>query len=143
MANRRSLNEAIKLSDVQQQFISGGAVPAPEAVTPSLVPEPKEATPLAKSKEPAEEGSDEEPEKQEAPVINRRSRSKTPSTTEDPLMKGFAKLWVPLTTKLKPKTAAALKRTALEQELRGAQPATVQEIVEIAVSSWLEQQGFL
>ena len=65
------------------------------------------------------------------------------TSESDMQMLGMANLLVPLTTRLQPSTAAALKRAGLEQKLRGQNPATVQEIVEIAVSEWLEQNSFL
>jgi hypothetical protein len=50
---------------------------------------------------------------------------------------------VPLTTRLQPSTAAALKRAGLEQKLRGEQPATVQEIAEEAIQEWLRDNGYM
>ncbi len=67
--------------------------------------------------------------------------SKSPPT--DAVGMTLANVLIPLTTRLHPDTALALKRASLEQRLRGFSPATVQEIVEIAVSEWLEQNSFL
>ena len=50
---------------------------------------------------------------------------------------------VPLTTRLHPEIALALKRASLEQRLRGLSPATVQEIVEQSVTHWLQSHGYL
>jgi len=50
---------------------------------------------------------------------------------------------VPLTTRLQPKTADALRRAYLEQKLRRQQPATQQEIVEAALVEWLNSHGYL
>lgn len=58
-------------------------------------------------------------------------------------MLGIANLLVPLTTRLQPTTAAALKRAGLEQKLRGQSPGTVQEIAEEAIQSWLRDYGYL
>ncbi len=52
-------------------------------------------------------------------------------------------LLVPLTTRLSPSTAAALKRAGLEQKLYGRQPGTVQEIAEDAIRAWLTSEGYL
>ena len=49
---------------------------------------------------------------------------------------------VPLTTRIS-QTANALKRVCLEQKLQRRKPDSTQEIVELAVSQWLAQQGFL
>ena len=56
---------------------------------------------------------------------------------------GLTNLLVPLTTRLQPANAAALKRAGLEQRLKGAQPATAQEIAEEAIQFWLEENGYL
>ena len=79
------------------------------------------------------------------PQNRRNSGRKTDNrpTESDIQMPGMANLLIPLTTRLQPSTAAALKRAGLEQKLRGQNPAAVQEIVEIAVSEWLEQNHFL
>jgi hypothetical protein len=50
---------------------------------------------------------------------------------------------VPLTTRLLPNTADALRRAYLEQKLKGRKPATQQEIVEAAVQGWLRKEGYL
>jgi hypothetical protein len=49
----------------------------------------------------------------------------------------MAKVLIPLTIRLSPSTAAALKRAGLEQRLYGRTPGTVQEIVEEAIVQWL------
>jgi hypothetical protein len=71
-----------------------------------------------------------------------RSRGAANSTREEPMM-STANLLVPLTTRLSPSTAAALKRAGLEQKLYGRQPGTVQEIAEEAIVEWLREQGYL
>jgi hypothetical protein len=58
-------------------------------------------------------------------------------------MAGMVNLLVPLTTRLTPVTASALKRAGLEQKLYGRKPSTVQEIAEEAIKSWLESEGYL
>ena len=50
---------------------------------------------------------------------------------------------VPLTTRLRPATAQALRRAYLEQKLAGKHPDTQQEIVEAALHAWLAQMGFM
>lgn len=52
-------------------------------------------------------------------------------------------LLVPLTTRLQPKTADALRRAYLEQKLNRRRPDTQQEIVEAALQGWLRKEGFL
>ena len=50
---------------------------------------------------------------------------------------------VPLTTRIRPETANALRRAYLEQKLAHRTPATQQEIIEAALTTWLQQNGFL
>jgi hypothetical protein len=46
---------------------------------------------------------------------------------------------VPLTTRLTLETADALRRAGLENRIHGLAPATVQEIVEEAITQWLDR----
>ena len=50
---------------------------------------------------------------------------------------------IPVTVRLRPEVAAALKRASLERQLSGAEPNTQQEIVEQALKPWLEKEGVL
>jgi len=50
---------------------------------------------------------------------------------------------VPLTTRLHPEVADALRRANLEQRLKRRNPQTVQEIVELSLRTWLSKAGFL
>lgn len=50
---------------------------------------------------------------------------------------------VAITTRLKPRTAEALRRAHLEQKLNRRQPATQQEIIEEAVQRWLREHAFI
>jgi hypothetical protein len=50
---------------------------------------------------------------------------------------------VPLTTRIRPELAAALKRASLERQLAGQTPNTVQDILEQALEPWLNAQGYL
>jgi hypothetical protein len=47
---------------------------------------------------------------------------------------------VPLTSRVRPEIANALKRMSLERRLAGREPNTVQEIIENALDAWLSQQ---
>ena len=44
---------------------------------------------------------------------------------------------VPLTTRIRPDLAGALKRVSLERQLEGVEPSAVQDIVEEALERWL------
>ena len=149
MANRRSLGDALALTPDKVAFIQGATAKAATVVAEPVVEIPVEAAEpvVAVAVQDVEEGR-EEPRvfRSSNRTQNRRAsgrRTDNRPTESDMQMLGMANLLVPLTTRLQPSTAAALKRAVLEQKLRGQNPATVQEIVEIAVSEWLEQNRFL
>ncbi len=50
---------------------------------------------------------------------------------------------IPVTVRLKPEFAAALKRASLERQLAGEEIFTQQDLVEIALEPWLKKEGFL
>jgi hypothetical protein len=50
---------------------------------------------------------------------------------------------IPVTVRLRPEIAAALKRASLERQLSGTTPNTQQEIVEQALKPWLKREGVL
>lgn len=50
---------------------------------------------------------------------------------------------IPVTIRLRPEIAGALKRASLERELEGEEVFTQQDIVEQALEPWLQQNGFI
>lgn len=50
---------------------------------------------------------------------------------------------VPITTRTRPEVASALKRASLQRQLEGIAPFYVQDILEIALESWLRDNGYL
>lgn len=50
---------------------------------------------------------------------------------------------IPVTVRLRPEIAGALKRASLERELDGEQVFTQQELVEQVLEPWLFSQGYL
>ncbi len=50
---------------------------------------------------------------------------------------------VPITTRARPEVASALKRASLERQLAGAEPFYVQDIMEVALETWLRDNGHL
>ena len=50
---------------------------------------------------------------------------------------------IPVTVRLRPELAGALKRASLERQLSGEEPNTQQELVESALEPWLRDNGFL
>lgn len=146
MANRRTLGDAMTLSSDKLAFIQGTAGKPAAIVSPPANPEIAPVSVTPSQPEPqqpaAAEGSD--APTSSARTTTRRSRPRSRNEeTDDSILLGMSRRWVPLTTKLAPSTAAALKRAGLEQRLRGATPATVQDIVEIAVSTWLADNDYL
>jgi len=50
---------------------------------------------------------------------------------------------VPISTRMREDYAKALKRASLERQLNGAEPNTLQDILEQAVEPWLKSNGYL
>jgi hypothetical protein len=50
---------------------------------------------------------------------------------------------IPVTIRLRPEIAGALKRASLERQLNGEETFTQQEIVENALEPWLSEEGYL
>ena len=55
----------------------------------------------------------------------------------------LATLLVPVTVRLRPEIASALKRASLERQLNGFETFTQQDIVEDALVPWLKSEGLL
>jgi hypothetical protein len=50
---------------------------------------------------------------------------------------------MPISTRMRPDFATALKRASLERQLGGIEPNTLQDILEQAVEPWLRSNGYL
>jgi hypothetical protein len=50
---------------------------------------------------------------------------------------------IPVTIRLRPEIAGALKRASLERQLEGEEVFTQQDLVEQALEPWLSTQGYL
>ncbi|MBL8879296.1 MAG: hypothetical protein JNG88_09275 [Phycisphaerales bacterium] len=50
---------------------------------------------------------------------------------------------VPLSTRVDPDVAAALKRASLERKLHGIEPNSLRDIMEEALAPWLRAHGYL
>lgn len=144
MANaRRSIGEAMTLSPDQRAFIQGGVkspVDPVGSITQSDTPPISLTSPVESLEElPVKKFA---PEPQAKPIRQRssvRTRPPIQLDEEEPM----APILAPLTTRLHPETADALRRACLEQRLRRRRPHTQQEIVELAVRGWLETNGFM
>lgn len=144
MAERRSLSSALDLTPEKMAFIQGSAgvaakaapkprervAPAPE---PAVVDEQVEAIRLEADEEVEELPRESRPRR---PARPRSRPAPEPTSITDYLL-------VPITTRLNPRTADALRRAHLEQKLRRQSPSTQQEIVEEALQEWLRDNGYL
>jgi hypothetical protein len=147
MANaRRSLGDALAMTPDKLAFIQG-ANAAQEAKPTRTVELPKAVSateePIALTEVIEAERTDVQSERPAARSPRKQSRERDYSEFNDDAMLSMANLLVPLTTRLQPRTAAALKRAGLEQKLRGRKPSTVQEIAEEAIQKWLQTAGYL
>lgn len=139
MKPRRTLTSALTLPADTLAFIHGGPPGSPTAITKSVTT--AEATSVPATADP-------DAETIRADMKTRRARPLRPPATSQNADPGNRRLpllgamRVPLTTRLQPGTAHALRRAHLEQRLNGLLPATQQEIVEAAVYEWLRQHGY-
>lgn len=156
---RRSLGAALDMSDEKMAFIEGG-IPA---VIPSIasLDQQKQMEPVVELRESQEikvESPQSAPTREQhgetitdaqpqltpqTPRRNRGRNSRRDQANAEEGMPGMANLLIPLTTRLSPATATALKRAGLEQKLYGRKPGTVQEIAEEAITCWLREQDYL
>jgi len=127
MSKRISLVESLKRDQeeidpvVEQNFLKfGKAAPPPEATA-----EPQAAEPARAEKQP--EAAPIEPE----PVRRPRPSKVAPVGL------------IPVTVRLRPEIAGALKRASLERQLAGEELYTQQDIVEQALEPWLRDEGYL
>jgi len=127
MAERRSLGEALITPD-KLAFIKGS--------------EAKPQTETAKVKEiELTTVSNEEPkatDKQPRSTRKRAREDEAPEATEV-----LDEMLVSRTARFQYRTAQALTRAHLERKLKRLKPTTQQEIIEIAVQSWLKDHGYL
>jgi hypothetical protein len=135
MAERRSLVAGL---EVVQDGVDANAMrafvtqehPKSQSVEPSVEP-PTEVG----------EGSAES----DSPVVRTPAKKSVRSV---PLRRGqllplHANLLVPITVRLKPEIAEALKRASLQRQLNGYETYTQQDIVEDALTPWLRSEGLL
>ena len=152
MTQRRSLTDALELTPDKVAFINGSSGEKPRTdVVPdnstSIVPAPdaeQEPVPVEDSNpttDVAFEPARNERRRKSATAHSAATINKAPENHGAGMTLG--NVLVPLTTRLHPETALALKRASLEQRLRGFSPATVQEIVEQSVTHWLQSHGYL
>jgi hypothetical protein len=104
----------------------------------AAAPAPEEQAEDSQAAAPAEK-----PTEPRAKSAKNKRATETPRPTEEEREGGYyGSILVPLTTRLQPRTADSLRRACLEQKLARRSPDTQQEIVQLAVSEWLERNGF-
>ena len=148
---RRTIADAMQVTPEAMAFIQGNPTkkidikPKPTGVPDDLgnLAAVQDETPDDLEQQPVEKIQSRGQGTSDRRRTYRSNPQKQPIQNNNDLGFGLNNLLVPLTTRLQPATAAALKRAGLEQKLRGQQPSTVQEIVEIAIRGWLKQNGFL
>lgn len=90
---------------------------------------------------PPSEGKPSPGERANSPIAHRQSKTvpfKRPKASSL-----HAALLVPVTVRLKPELADALKRASLQRQLNGFETYTQQDIVEDALTPWLKSEGLL
>ena len=147
MVERRGMGQALALTPEKMAFIQGGAETAePSAASlhqadAGLATGPQTRQP---NMAPQSVASDEVAGRPPRPRRSRASSDLRTTVADPGESDGFyGPLLVPLTTRLQPKTADALRRACLEQKLARRTPNTQQEIVELAVARWLKEHRFL
>ncbi|MBA4067057.1 MAG: hypothetical protein C0501_25780 [Isosphaera sp.] len=110
--------------------------PSPVRVVPEPVPQPT-AEPVAQAAvQAAGEGTAPAASLPKPPVAKRADVQSGPPRL-------LATLLVPVTVRLRPEVASALKRASLERQLNGVETYTQQDIVEEALLPWLRAEGLL
>lgn len=120
----------------------------PETIRSFVKQEPREPAPVA---EPAAERPQQavrvvQPSERSVPEPRSvaESRMSPLSRTKKKRVSSIAPVApVPVTVRLKPEIAGALKRASLERQLAGEELFTQQDIVENLLEPWLHDQGYL
>lgn len=116
-------------------FIEGTKVPQNAPVEQVLKP-----LPLPETDEPKER---DRTQQRHSPRPVPRQNQRVETNRQKPDATILQGLLVPLTTRLQPETADALRRAYLEQKLARQSPSTQQEIVEAALQEWLKKNAYL
>lgn len=130
MSKRISLVESLKREQeeidpvVEHNFLKYGKA-EPPAIAVAVAPQPEPPP------QPVAVAQPEPPKAEKKPV----KRSKPSKVTPVGL--------IPVTIRLRPEIAGALKRASLERQLAGEELYTQQDIVEQALEPWLRDQGYL
>lgn len=138
MAERRSLGDAMGMSEEKMAFIHGQSTK--EAKTPAIAIVPGNKS---DSETIVEIQSAKREEEKAGPSRSSRRATKGRASIQSPeASEILAELLVPVTIRLQHRTAQALRRANLEQRITHSKPDTQQEIVEQAIVEWLLEHGF-
>ena len=143
MAKHRSLSNAL-LSPEKMAFIKGQEANQADIVADMQTPIKSNAV-VIPIVELAPETS---PTLPDAQPVTKPSVKRSKPVPDDPLPHSTTTpanddYLVAITTRLQARTADALRRAYLEQKLNRLEPATQQEIIELAVQQWLRKNSFL
>lgn len=124
-SKRISLVEGLKRDQeidpvVEQNFLKYGTATPPQEAAKEVESVPAVAVPVA-----------------EAPSPKRPAAKRAKFSKVTPI--GL----IPVTVRLRPEIAGALKRASLERQLQGDELYTQQDIVEQALEPWLREEGYL
>jgi hypothetical protein len=83
-----------------------------------------------------------EPQRTETQSAVPPAVTEPPTTFDSKVLPQFAGR-VPVTTRARPEVATALKRASLTRQLNGIEPYYVQDIMEVALETWLRTNGYI
>lgn len=131
----RSIDKALELTPEATAFIRGGSMPQSSRSNKPLPADCR--VPAGKRKRTGANANK-----------TKQMQTHNPPAIQDALHPGgdfspHAGILVPITTRLRLETADALRRACLEQKLQRKLPCTQQEIVEIALRTWLIRERYI
>jgi len=141
MAERRSLAAGIEDIGVDPEAARAFIVqerPKPEVKPPPVRLAPEPPTDV-EPKQPEDEGGGGDVR----PTAPAKRQAKPAAAKRPDTSRLLANLLVPVTVRLRPEVASALKRASLERQLNGIETYTQQDIVEEALLPWLKAEGLL
>lgn len=114
----------------------------PEQVRAFITQETKPVTPIVRSETLVNQNSQtetvsQEPQIKQMAVSAPQKNQKRKPTRLQPV--GL----IPVTIRLRPEIAGALKRASLERQLNGEETFTQQDLVENALEPWLQEEGYI
>jgi len=134
MAERRPLASAVN------QFAGAD----PDQVRAFITQETKPAASIVKSNADEEGRENQEDRKNDFHATPRKpATSAAPKSPKRKPTRLQPVGLIPVTIRLRPEIAGALKRASLERQLSGEETFTQQDIVENALEPWLESEGYI